>query len=127
MTGARPFEQGYGGDSPSPSAAKASRSEQNRHVSPPVNAADMLSKRWSETDYPRNNPRYSPSKDPSFSPFDHSQAFASLSPSKVTSGKNEGDREQEEEREDKEQEGKEQEGKEQDKEEEFLEGFTDQT
>jgi hypothetical protein len=62
---------------------------------------------------------HSQSKEPLLSPFDHSQAFASLSPSKVTSEKNEGDREQEEEQEDKEQEGKEQDNKEQDKEEEF--------
>jgi hypothetical protein len=132
LTGARPFEQRYGGGSPSPSQAKAGRSEQNRPVSPPVNVEDILGKKWSNTDFPRNNLRHSPSKEPLLSPFDHSQAFASRSPLKVTSGKNEADREQEEEQEDKQQENKQQEGKEQDNEEQDNEeelpaGFTDQT
>jgi hypothetical protein len=72
-----------------------------------LNPADILSKRWSNTEFPRNNPR-SVSNPPLLPPFDLSRP-ATVRPSEITSEK---DKEQEDEeqsvekQEDEEQEGR---------------------
>ena len=89
----------------SPSPAKGTRGERPPQASPPLNPGDILGKRWSDTEFPRNNPR-SVSNPPLLPPFDLSQP-ATIRPSEISSEKDKGhvDEEQDdEEQEDEEQE-----------------------